>query len=264
MEDENDQKISVIWIYLLPIFLLAAWPALKWMKKAGSSDIELSKADYSLFNSQEGEIRRSTFTAAMVPELNDGILGVRYNIKPKQTEAEKAAEEARVRAAAARAAGETTEREKEQEQYSAGSTKGYLIFAVEKTMNDPRTVAAVFNNKFVISGFMDRSTVKTATCTRQRLADYLKNGAALGDFLNNPTVRAALKNPAIVDAVAASGLIKALMATPAITGFIKNPDAVNDILKTEPQLKTLASNPNIRNALMKDPATAAVMKKIAK
>lgn len=263
MEEESEQKSFTAWIYLIPVFVLAAWPAYRWMQKANSGDVELSKDDYSVFNSQEGEIRKPAFAAAGAPELNDGVLEVRYKVKPKPTKAEKTAEETRGLASAARAAGEEAERKKEKEQYSAGSTKGYLTFAVEKTLNDPKTAAVIFNNKFVISGFMDRSTVKIVTSTPQRLVDYLKNGTALADFAGNRAIKAALNNPVIVDTVASSGLIKTLLGTPAITGLIKDPDAVNDILKSTPQLKTLASNPNIRNALMKDPATAAVMRKIA-
>ena len=244
MENESKNKSYTIWIFLVPVFLLAAWPALQWMKKANSGDLDLSKDDSSVFNSQEGEIRKAARPAAGAPEFNDGVLSVRYKTQNRQITTDNAA-------------GETGK-----EQYSTGYTKGYLTLAVGKALNDPVSVAEIFNNKSVISGFMDRTSVRAATATARSLAAYLKTSAAPADFINNRAVRDAMNNPAIVNAIASSGLIKALIKTPGVAKLLRDPDAVNNILRSTPQLKTLSSNPNIIDALMKNPDTAPLMRKV--
>ncbi|MFA6434347.1 MAG: hypothetical protein WCW52_06595 [Elusimicrobiales bacterium] len=269
MEEENENNGFKIWILLIPVFLLAAWPALKWMKKANSDDLELSTADYSLFNSQEGEVRKAAPAANGAPEFDYSVSGVRYRSKAGTAETERAAAEERNRrkksaenrGANAAAVRNTADPVKAGKQLSVGSTKGLLTSLVGKVLNDPKTVSALFNNKYVINGFMARGTVKAATGSAQGLANYLKSGGPV-NFMNNPVVKAAMNNPGIIRAVATSGMVGAMLNTPAAQALMNDPKALSDLIASNPQLVSLAmSNPNIMNLLTNNPDVSGIIDK---
>jgi len=270
MEEENKEKSSVLWIYLIPIFILAAWPAFQWMKKANNGNIELSKDDYSLFNSQDGEIRKTA--AAARPEFNDGIMGVRYKSRPRKTESENVIAEGREQEKASarkRPAAASQVRKKQgaidpikaKEQQSIGLTRGLMEAAARKVMNNPTAVNALFSNKYIVNGFMARSTVKAATGSTQGLNNFLK-GEGPTNFMNSPVVRAALKNPAVVSAVATSGLVTALLSTPAGKTLMSDPYALGALITANPELVAMAmSNPSIMNLLKGNSDVSDILKK---
>ncbi|HBB66909.1 MAG: hypothetical protein A2X28_04810 [Elusimicrobia bacterium GWA2_56_46] len=287
MEEGTPGKKPVFWLYLIPLFVLAAWPAVKWMKKANSGDLNLSRDEYAAFNSEEGELRETRPSGLGRPEFDDGIMGVRYKSKAREAADEKTAaeelaasrKEAAEKRAAAAGAGtsdaarspQTASREntgqgaanplRAREQQSLGFVKGMMSGAVERAMNNPKAVGAIFNNKFVVSGFMSRGTVKAATSSPEGLANYLKSGAAV-NFINSPLVRAALNNPAIVSAVATSGLVSAMLETPAAKALMNDPKALGDLITSNPQLVSIAmSNPATMNMLLTNPDVSGVVNK---
>ena len=278
MGEENNKRTFKLWIYLIPLFILAAWPALKWLHKANSSELSLSKDEYSAFNSENGEIHKTVAPAAGKPDFDYGILGVRYKAKGGATEAANAeAEEEAARQAAAQkqaaaakqnaaaaannagrsgSAANAMDGMKAKEQQSAGYTKGYLSYAMGKVINSPKAVGAILNNKNVISGFMSRGTVKDATSSPGALANYLKSGGPAA-FINNPMVKAAMSNPAVVSAVASSGLVSAMLDTPAGKALMNDPQALGELVASNPELvgmimanpntMSLISNPDVAN-----------------
>ena len=267
----------MIWIFLVPIFIFAAWPAFKWMQKANSGDIDLSKDDYSVFNSQEGEIHKAAPAAEGTPELDNGIMGVLY--KPK-TAAEKTAAEARgqekeapgkrpapVTAGDQGRGGRTTTGQdgadsiRARELQTIGYAKGYLTTLLSKVMNNPKAVGTLFDNKFVVTGFMARDTVKAATASPQGLANFLKSGEA-ADFINHPLVKAALNNPAMISAVATSGLVSALLDTPAAKALMNDPKALANLINSNPELVSMImANPNAMKMLTNNPDVSGLMSK---
>lgn len=286
MEENRKRESFMIWLVLIPVFLLAAWPALRWMQKANSDDLALSKDDYSLFNSQEGEIRSAARPATGDPDLHDGAMGVRYRSKAGAAAEEKAAaaeperRTAEVLAQPARQAAEpaaAVSRESAggridygqsgidamqvREQQSVGFTAGLLGKTVGKVMNSPKAVGAILSSKYVISGFMARDTVKAATASPKGLADYLKS-AGPSSFINNPIVKAALGSPAVISAVAASGLVSALLDTPAAKALMNDPKALANLVASNPQLVAMAtSNPDTLNMLLKNPEVSGIVDK---
>ncbi len=270
MEEENKRKSSVLWIYLIPIFILAAWPAFQWMKKANNGNIELSKDDYSLFNSQEGEIRKTERLSR--PEFNDGIMGVRYKSKSDNTvdeniitgERGQESSSAVKRPAAVKPGREkpsAVDPIKAQEQRSVGFTSGLLEAAARKIMNNPTAVRALFSNKYIINGFMSRSTVKAATGSTQGLNNFLK-GEGPTNFMNSPVVRAALKNPEVVSAVATSGIVNALLNTPAGKTLMSDPYALGALMTSNPELVAMAmSNPSVMSMLKGNSDVSDIVKK---
>ncbi len=270
MEKEPGKKNFPVWVFLIPLFILAAWPALRLMRKANSVDVELSKEVSSAFNSQEGEIRKAAPPAAGTPEFNDGVLGVRYRSKAKAAVDEKPAAEERAEAPAPEKqnrsgrpdAGQSEEDPvKARELQSIGFIKGYLTSSIGRGLNNPKAVGALFNNKNVIGGFMARDTIKAATASPKGLANYLKSGAA-ANFINNPILKAAMNNPAIVSAIASSGLVSTLLNTPAARTLMNDPKALGDFMNSNPELVSMAmANPNIMGMLSNNPEVAGITKK---
>ncbi|HNT97185.1 MAG TPA: hypothetical protein PKK31_02840 [Elusimicrobiales bacterium] len=277
-----------IWLYLTPVYLLLLWPLVRWSMKIDSSEISLSKEDYSAFASDEGELK--DWGELEEPEFVDGVLRVRYRTggeEPEQPlvrsgsassdgEKKRGAKPAegrdggtgggdeRMSASKALAAGikkpDMADVNK-REQMSVGHQKGYLTKAVGAAMKNPKAVRALLNNKYVVEGFMARGTVKQATSSPEALKQYLK-GSGPVSFLNNPVVKAAMNNPAVVSAVASSGMVAAMLETPAAKALMNDPNAIAALVQENPQLVQLAmQNPQTLAMLMSNPEVSGVVDK---
>lgn len=278
MENDDSGKSLKIWMYLLPVFLLAAWPAIKWAKKAASGDVPLTKEDYGAFNSEQGELGRPQKPDLPRPDLNDGEFRIHY----RSAGEEEAGRDAGGRAAEARAAEEEAKAKKEAEhprparqakagnadnffadaskaaeQRNVGTTKGYLNYVMDKIINNPNAVSAVLNNQYVINGFMSRESVKNATASPEALAKFLSDGSVINNFMNNKTVQSAMNNPAVLNAAAGSGFMQSLLNTPAGQALMQNPQAMADIIAANPQLQSLMADPKILSLLMSNPGASA-------
>lgn len=292
MDGEEKKSNWKIWVYLTPVYILIAIPLVKWTNKINSSDLKMSKDEYNAFNAEEGEIKKRKVQEGYDPNLTDAGYAVRYRAKgaaegsltgdgPSREAAARAYKEAEARSErAARGGGEedgraggsgsgnsrfqanpnqanlTSDATHKKEQMGLGYQKGYLSGAVEKVMGSPKAVGALFNNKYIVEGFMARGTVKAATSSPEALSNYLK-GSGPSNFLNNPVVKAALNNPAVVSAVAGSGIVGALMNTPAAQALMKDPDKLAAIVNENPQLMQMAmQNPQLLTTLMGNPDVA--------
>ncbi len=278
-----------IWVYMIPVYIVLGILLYKWTVKINSSDVGLSKEEYNAFNASEGEIKKRQ-NADYDPNLTDSGYNVRYRSGkeeesglPGNAPGTQAAAQAVKAAAEKKAQGQKTgtsgqggngksanqlalesNETRAKEAMGMGNKVGYLSYAVGKVMNNPKAVAALLNNKYVVNGFMSRGTVKAATASPEGLANYLKGGGP-ANFMNNPMVKAAMNNPAIVGAVASSGIVAAMLNTPAAQALMKDPQALSDLAANNPQLMAaLMSNPNMMSALMSNPGTAAMLGQIKK
>ena len=286
MDGEHKKSGWKIWVYLTPLYILAAIPLVKWTQKVNSSDVNMSKEEYGAFNSAEGEIKKNT--TGYNPDLNDIGYTVRYRSAKDGDEPMNAAgggegggqagtagNGAKQGAGAAKtdqkqqpsrfASGNQAALESDQtkikEQMGIGQQKGYLSYAVGKALNNPKVVGALLSNQYVVNGFMSRGTVKAATGSAQGLANYLKSGGP-ANFINNPVVKAALNNPAIVSAVASSGMVSAMLNTPAANALMNDPQALGDLVNSNPELLQLAmQNPQTLTMLMGNPAVSGIVNK---
>lgn len=283
MDGEQRGSGWKIWLYMTPLYVLLAIPLVKWTMKLNSPDVPISKEDYGAFNSPEGEVKRIE-KKEYDPGLSDLGYTVRYrsgNDGPVESAAPAARGEARTsaarsaqpggarnaRPAAARPAGggissgQAALESKDtgnREQMSIGSQKGYLTYAAGKAINNPKAVAALFNNSWVVKGFMERDTVKAALGSREGLQKSLSDPKRVSNFLNNSVVRTAMNNPAVVNAFAASGMASAIMASPAVQEMLQNPEMLTTMMGTNPELTQALTNPNVINALMNNPQTAGL------
>lgn len=162
---------------------------------------------------------------------------------------------ARPAAPAASPADEKTSREK-------GFVYGALSKAAEKLLRNPKALAALFNNEYVVKGFMSRDTVKSATANKASLAAYLSNPANLSKFISKPAVQGGINNQQLVNVMASTKLVGGLMDTPGGKALLNDPVAIAGILKANPELASLLSNPSIAMAMAQNPKTAGMMTQI--
>jgi hypothetical protein len=284
MEGEETKGGWKIWVYMIPVYILVAIPLVKWTMKINSSDAGLSKEEANVFNTDEGEIKKTKPSEDYDPNLTDAGYNVRYRTGGKAPgslsgdgPSRQSAERAR-RETAAREAEEETDsgaarqgsgnsrfkanpnqanlvsnETHKKEQMAMGYKKGYLSTAMDKVAGNPKAVGALLNNSYIVNGFMARGTVKAATGSKEGLANYLK-GSGPSNFINNPAVKAALNNPAVVG----SGIMAALLNTPAAQALMQDPQALADIVNNNPQLMQLAmQNPQLLSSLMANPDVAS-------
>jgi hypothetical protein len=271
MDQEIKKSGWKIWLYLTPVYIILAIPLVKWTMKINSSDVDLSKDEYKAFNSQEGEIKKNS-AVVYSPDLDESGYSLhyisghsagtqKYASGRKETADTKQQDTARAQSAARTAEQKNTSGYQQQpltpiqqrEQQSFGFTKGYITYAIGKALNNPKAVSAILNNKYVISGFMSRDTVKAATASPEALANYLKTGNTVNTFMNNSVVQSALNNPQVLAAAASSGMLTALLDTPAGKSLLSNPSAMADIVTSNPELTGLMADPKIMGLLMSNP-----------
>lgn len=152
--------------------------------------------------------------------------------------------------------------EDEKKSRTMGFARGAISKAVEKLMDNPKAVSALLNNEYVVKGFMSRDTVKNATASAASLASYLKNPANMNNFMGKGVVQNGINNQQLVNAVAGSQLVGALMDTPGGRALLKDPNALGEVLKANPGLVGVITNPAILNALINNPKTAGVVTQI--
>lgn len=307
-EDEEGSGSSFgIWIYAVPIMILAAWPALKLYHKATADTIDLTDEDANAFHVEAPE-KAPEKPVTLTPELDDRIMNVRYKTGAERTSgplvvdaapaenggrAEGTAAEAKPSAVAAvtgqavtnparqapatpapaRAYGSSSlpspapasfgqtavEPMKAREQQTVGYTRGLITGLMEKAAASPKAVSAVFNNGNIVGGFMARATVKSATGSVEGLNKYLK-GPGPANFVSNPIVQAAVRNPAVVSALATSGMVKAMLETPAAKELMRDPQALDKLIAANPQLTEMAAkNPEAVRMLTSNPDVARLL-----
>lgn len=143
-----------------------------------------------------------------------------------------------------------------------GFVYGALSKAAEKLLRNPKALAALFNNDYVVKGFMSRDTVKSATANKASLAAYLSSPANLSKFMSKPAVQGGINNQQLVNVMASTKLVGNLMDTPGGKALLNDPVAIAGILKANPELASLLSNPSIAMAMAQNPKTAGMMSQI--
>ena len=162
--------------------------------------------------------------------------------------------------AASQAAGEDPKEAKKS--FGMGLAYGALTAAAGKLLDNPKAMSALFNNDYVVKGFMSRDTVKEATANSAALAKYLGNPANMAKFMAKEPVQRGMGNRELVSALASSKLVGAMLDTPGGKALLKDPNAMAGVLKTNPGLINVLSNPVMLEALMNNPKTAGVVTQI--
>lgn len=291
MEGERGTPAWKIFLYLTPVYVLAAIPLYKRYQQLHSPDV----AGASAFSGEESPAPRRPAGDGYDPGLTDSGLTINYRAggeadgslpgdrelpsSGKSSYREEPGEPQRQgKQRGPGGGGEpysggsrfaknpaqaalVSDATKAKEQAAVGYKRGLLTETVGELMKHPKAVGALLNNKYVVEGFMARPNVKAATGSADGLASYLR-GSGPANFLNNPVVKAALNNPAVVSAVAGSGMVSAMLNTPAARELMKDPDKLAALVDSNPQLVQLAmQNPQTLSLLMSNPDVAAQVAK---
>lgn len=163
---------------------------------------------------------------------------------------------------AARSAAPAAGPKEEKNYHAMGLAYGALSKAAAKLLDNPKAVSALLNNDYVVKGFMARDTVKAATANAASLSAYLKNPANVSQFMGKPAVRGGMNDRDLVNALASSKLAGALMDTPGGKALLNDPASIADIVKSDPALLGVLTNPAVLNALMQNPKTAGIVANI--
>ncbi|MBU4491323.1 MAG: hypothetical protein KKD69_02560, partial [Euryarchaeota archaeon] len=158
---ENKKNGWKIFFYLTPLYIIVAYPLYNWHKKINSSDINLSKDDYSAFSSDEGRIKKNSFSKSHIPQLQDMGYSVNYkptgdrgNEKDTRTYKRQKPETQKTNKKTKRKHQSNATKDKEsirdRETQYIGQKNGYLTSAVGTAMKNPKVVKALFNNPLVV------------------------------------------------------------------------------------------------------------------
>lgn len=140
-----------------------------------------------------------------------------------------------------------------------GFVKNALTKAAEKLLDNPKALAALFNNDYVVKGFMSRDTVRSATASKASLSAYLSDPRNLNQFMAKPAVQRGLNDQQLTAAMASTKLVAALMDTPGGKALLADQNAVTKVINANPALVTVLSNPGVASALAANPKTAGVL-----
>ncbi|OGS11080.1 MAG: hypothetical protein A2234_03025 [Elusimicrobia bacterium RIFOXYA2_FULL_58_8] len=230
MEDTPKKSGWRIFFYLTPVYVLLAIPLVKWtMKNQSGGEVTLSKEEYNVFNSAEGEIKKAD-PGQYKPQLTDNVYTLHYR------------------------SGGT--KQGTQEELDWGYQEGYLTQEVGKNLRNPKAIDELFNNQWVVKGFMSRKTVRKTLLSRQALQDFLENTQAADSFLTDPVVKSALGNTQIFNILAESDLAKALLAAGPVQELMEDPEGVASVLESNPRLKALLRNPRVKTAILSNQQAA--------
>jgi len=145
-----------------------------------------------------------------------------------------------------------------------GLVKNALSAAAEKLLDNPRALAALFNNDYVVKGFMSRDTVRGATANKAALAAYLKNPANLSAFMAKPVVQRGLNNQELVGVMASTKLVGALLDSPGGKALLADQKLLGEVVRDNPGIVTVISNPAIMSAMAQNPKTAGVLGQVGR
>lgn len=140
---------------------------------------------------------------------------------------------------------------------------GFMYGALTKLagtlLNNPEALTALFNNEYVVKGFMSRGTVRSATASKAALSAYLKNPANLSKFMAKAPVQAGLKRADLMSAMAGSKMVGAMLDTPGGKALMADPSAMAEIVRANPDLALVLADPAVMGALMSNPKTAGLV-----
>jgi hypothetical protein len=254
MEEESGGKGWLLWLLIVPVCMAAGALAVKLVLgprgQAAPPAAAASSAEPATFSSA------AATPAAAPAETSFDLPGDERQADPSLSWGTPKAQEQAPAEAQPAAKGSSADAKKSRD---LGLAYGALTALADKLLGNPKALSAVFNNDYVVKGFMSRDTVKNATANKASLAAYMKNPKNLREFMSKSPVQRGLNNSALVSELAASKLAAALLDTPGGKALLSDPAAITDIIKTNPELLGVLTNPSVIGALSQNPKTAGVV-----
>lgn len=275
----KNAKIKLSWIFI-PLYIGIFIVLIRWSFKLSSPDFKLSEEDMKAF-SGKAEIKNDDYKF-YEPNLEDLSYTISYRnvnetkieedkkfVIPKKEQSDKKEDnDEKVKKEDLKL---NNEKEipkvadiKQKEMISVGYKKGFLSQAVGRLINNPKAIKALFDNEYVVKGFLERETVKKALSDPKFLENFLSNQQVISNFLKNENVKAALSNPQVINAIAQSKLMNEIINSQAVNQLLTNDNAINNLMQKNPQISELLANPNVLQALSQNPQGSKLLMNIKK
>lgn len=242
----------LLFIYLSPVYLLAAWPIIKWVKKVNSSDVEITEKQAESFRTDK-ELVRPVREVPRLPEVGsapvqddpddtgEGRMLVKYSAPAGRkggtlSKEDRARRRAQIRNRFIRETGAAFER---------GDAN-----LVESVLNSTETVKLVLS----LPGF--KKTLKTP----KKLIGNVQSSKSLAKLLANENIVRGLENASLVAAVVRSDFMKQLARSPVGRTLAKDPNLFRRLLDADPALGNILTHPNVVAAMQINKHTARLGK----
>jgi hypothetical protein len=257
MQDEEKGTHWMVWVLVVAVSMATGALAVKWVLGSRPEPVEQAAAPASApaapepFPAAAGPAR-DTSQFDLPGDEQDGDSSVVWGKTPGASRETAGAPESAATSAPAAPADAKKSRQ-------LGLVKNALSAAAEKLLDSPKALAALFNNDYVVKGFLSRDTVRGATANKAALAAYLKNPANLSAFMAKPVVQRGLKNQELVGVMASTKLVGALLDSPGGKALLADEKLFGEVIRDNPDLALVLANPGIAAAMAKNPKTAGVL-----
>jgi len=228
MEEPPKKSNWKFWIYLSPLYLLLAVPLVKWTMRNNSSNFNLTNDEYKAFNSDVGNVKKKKIQNYN-PELND----VGYTLNYRSGGSDNGTDE----------------------EIGWGSKEGYLLAALAQNMTDHKVIDELYNNKWMIQGFMARASVQDVMFSSDNIKKMLSDKNKVNAFLAKPAIRSLLNHPDTVQIILDSDFTKTLLEDDASKDFMRDSQAIAAILTDNRALVRLIKIPVVKKFIVTSPQT---------
>lgn len=140
-----------------------------------------------------------------------------------------------------------------------GAQKGLLSAVVEKFLDHPAVLKAVFDNKLVVEAFMSRDVSKRNCADAGALTSYLANPSSAGMTKVFPVLQAVLSHPDAAASLAGTEMSRRLTDCPSVKALSSDKAAVGTIAMSNPQAVVFLADPRLVQALASNPQAASLI-----
>lgn len=242
----------LIFIYLSPLYVLAAWPVIKWMKMANSSDVAINSTQEAAFKTDR-EMPRPERRVPIVREVGSAPIQEDPDDKGQgrilisREEPEQTAESTG-----------TVKNKKNAGRKDRHPNRNRFMADITAVLekNEAAAFAALLNSPETVKRVLNLPGIKPTLVKPKSLAGNIKTSDTLDTLLANPHIPAALEKPAVVAAVVRSELVKQMAASPTGRALAKKRELFEDMVDAHPMLKKIFSDPSVIAALSINEPTA--------
>lgn len=246
----------LIFIYLSPLYVLAAWPVIKWMKMANSPDVAINSTQEAAFKTDR-EMPRPERKAPVVQEVGSAPIQEDPDDKG-QGRILISREEPEESSASTDTAKDKKRGGKKDRHPNRNRFMSDITAVLEK--NEAAAMAALLNSPETVKRVLNLPGIKPTLKKPKSLAGNIKTSVTLDTLLANPNIPAALEKPAVVAAIVRSELVKQLASSPTGRALAQKRELFEDMVDAHPMLKKIFSEPNVIAALSINEPTAALGK----
>lgn len=247
MEKEEKPKNPpwIIWLYLIPVYILLLVLLAYWIKKTSTPEIDLTPAEESAFIAPV-KIRQISPLDIQKSKEAETKIKKTLEMSPREKMLQR-----------------KQKREAEKKFKIIGSTAGKLIEAVEFAYKNPKAVKALFDNEIVVREFLNRETVKPLLENTTELKNFLITSPKVDEFLDNKTVTKvinkvgadATEKEDLLTSIARSKLAEKILTSPAVSEIINSPKIRREIIEKRKRLGLLTANVNLLEEIKSNPYT---------